>query len=412
MIERLKESRLAYIVLSILLATVFWLYVRGVTDPVQTTTLRHVKVEVTGTNVLTKQGLTVVEMSSDHVDLKVEAPASVLENLNRYRKDISVMVDVSKCVEGENKLTYQPQFPNAFFNTEKIIIQDRNPEALTIMVEKLYTKSFPVEFKLVGKVEDGYQAGTPAVHPEMVQVSGSVEHVGQIDKVVAILENEKLTERFAGDLPLTLLDAKGEPLENLEVTMDTDSAYVVLPVNVVKKLPLKVNIIPGGGATEKDITCKIEPKTITVAGEEAAIKDLTELSLGSVDLSKVIGTSTLSFPVSLDPSLENVSGVSNVTVTITVNGLAIRTFDVDNIVVSTNSKEYKVSSTTQVRTIQVRGKKEDLAAIDASQIQIVADIPEITSVGTYPVPVKVLLNASGDVGVVGEYGIVVNVRKR
>lgn len=411
MIERLKESRLAYIVLSVLLATVFWLYVRGVTDPVQATTLRHVRVEVTGTNVLTKQGLTVAELSADHVDLKIEAPASVLENLNRYRQEISVVVDVSKCLEGENKLTYQPNFPNTFFNTEKVIVQDRSPETLTITVEKLYTKSFPIEFKLVGKVADGYQTGTPAVHPEMVQVSGSVEQVGQVDKVVAVLENENLTERFAGDLPLTLLDAKGESLKGLDVHMDTDSAYVVLPVNIVKDIPLTVNIIPGGGATEKDITCKIEPSTITVAGEEAAIKDLPELSLGSVDLSKVIGTSTLTFPVTLDPSLENVSGVSTVTVTVTVNGLATRTFDVDNIVVSTDSKEYKVSSTTQVRTIQVRGKKEDLAAIDASQIQIVADMSEITSVGTYPVPVKVLLNASGDVGVIGEYGIVVNVRK-
>lgn len=411
MIERLKESRLAYIVLSVLLATVFWLYVRGVTDPIQATTLRHVRVEVTGTNVLTKQGLTVAELSADHVDLKIEAPASVLENLNRYRQEISVVVDVSKCLEGENKLTYQPNFPNTFFNTEKVIVQDRSPETLTITVEKLYTKSFPIEFKLVGKVADGYQTGTPAVHPEMVQVSGSVEQVGQVDKVVAILENENLTERFAGDLPLTLLDAKGEPLKGLDVHMDTDSAYVVLPVNIVKDIPLTVNIIPGGGATEEDITCKIEPSTITVAGEEAAIKDLPELSLGSVDLSKVIGTSTLTFPVTLDPSLENVSGVSAVTVTVTVNGLATRTFDVDNIVVSTDSKEYKVSSTTQVRTIQVRGKKEDLAAIDASQIQIVADMSEITSVGTYPVPVKVFLNASGDVGVIGEYGIVVNVRK-
>ncbi len=412
MIGRLKESRLAYIILSILLATVFWLYVRGVTDPVQATTLRRLNVEVIGTNVLTKQGLTVAGLSAEHVDLKVEAPASVLENLNRYRKEISVVVDVSKCMEGENTLTYQPKFPSVFFNTDKVIIQDRSPETLTVTVEKLYTKSFPVEFKLVGKVADGYQTGTPVVHPETVQVSGSVDGVGQVDKVVAVLENENLTERFAGDLPLTLLDAKGEPLKGLDVSMDTNSAYVILPVNVVKDIPLTVNIIPGGGATEDDITCKIEPNTITVAGEDTAIKDLTELSLGSVDLSKVVGTSTMTFPVTLDPSLENVSGVSAVTVTITVNGLATRTFDVDNIVVSSDSKDYKVSSTTQVRTIQVRGKREDLAAIDASQIQIVADLSEITSVGTYPVPVKVLLNASGNVGVIGEYGIVVNVRRR
>ena len=44
------------------------------------------------------------------------------------------------------------------------------------------------------------------------------------------------------------------------------------------------------------------------------------------------------------------------------------------------------------------------------QIRIVADLSDIASVGTYPVPVKVYVDAEG-VGVVGEYSIVVNVSK-
>lgn len=410
MIERLKESRLTYIILSVLLATIFWLYVRNEKDPDQSATLRNIQVEVTGTNVLTKQGLAVAKLSVDNVDLKVEAPASVLENLNRYRKETSVVIDVSKCVEGENHLTYQPKFPNTF-NKEKVIVQGRFPETIVVTVEKLYTKTFPIEFRMVGTVADGYQAGIPAIHPQTVEISGAVEYVGQVDKVVAILENDNLAERFAGDLPLTLLDAEGEPLKDLEVSMDSDSAYVVLPVNVVKEIPLTVNFAPGGGATLDDVKFSIEPKTITVAGEESAIKDLNELSLGSVDLAQVIDNGVMTFPISLDPSLENVSGVSAAVVDVKIEGLSTRTFDVSNIVVSNYPKGYKVTTTTQVRTVQVRGKKEDLAAIDASQIQIVADMSEITSVGTYPVPAKVLLNAGGSVGVIGEYGIVVNVRK-
>lgn len=410
MIERLRESHWFYVVLSIMLAFIFWLYVRTDVDPVQSTTLRHVQVEITGNSVLTKQGLTVASLSQDHVDLKVEAPASILDNLTRYRDDISVMIDVSKCVEGNNILAFEPKFPSTF-NTEKVIVQDRSPESISVTVDKLYTKTFPIEFVLVGKVADGYQAGTPAVHPEKVEISGSVEQVSQVAKVVTVLENDNLSERFTGDLPLMLLDAEGKELTDLEVTLDAASAYVVLPVVVVKEIPLTVNIVPGGGATMDDIKYKIEPNVITVAGEDAEIHDLDELSLGSVDLSKVMGNETLTIPISLDPSLENVSGISNALVTITVSGLATRTFDVDNILISNVPNGYTVTSTTQVRTIQVRGKEADLAAIDASQIQIVADMSEITSVGTYPVPVKVLLNASGSVGVIGEYGIVVNIRR-
>lgn len=410
MIERLRESRWVYVVLSVVLAVVFWLYVRTVLDPVQSDTIHNVKVEISGSSVLTNQGLTVAKLSTQTVSLKVEAPASVLDNLNRNHDALSVVVDVSKCTEGDNLVTYEPKFPKTF-NTEKVMMQDHSPEAITVTVEKLYSKSFPVEFQLVGKVADGYQAGTPAIHPETVQISGSVDQVGKVAKVVTILENDNMTERFAGDLPLVLLDAAGNPLENLEVTMDADSAYVVLPIVVVKEIPLTVNIIPGGGATEDNIKYKIEPKTLTVAGEEAEIRDLEELSLGSIDLSKLVGNDTLTFPINLDPSLENVSGISNATVTVTIEGLATRTFDVSNILISNVPKGYTVNATTQIRTIQVRGPEEELDAIDASQIQIVADMSKITTVGTYPVPVKVLLNATGSVGVIGEYGIVVNVRR-
>ena len=230
-------------------------------------------------------------------------------------------------------------------------------------------------------------------------------------KVVAILEDEQLDERFAGDLPLTLLDASGQVLEDLEVTLDTSSAYVVLPVVGVKEIPLTANFQTGGGATEDDIKYEIEPKTITVSGAEEDLRDLTEISLGSVDLAKVIGTNTIIRSIDLDPSLENVSGITQATIKVTVSGLSTRTFDVDNIILSNVPEGYTVTSATQVRTVVVRGKEKDLAEVDASQLRIVADMSEITTVGTYSIPVKVYLDASSSVGVIGEYSIVVNISR-
>ena len=286
MMERLKESKWVYVLISVVLALTFWLYVRTVQDPQDSSWIYNVPVQVTGSTVLTRQGLTVAELSAETVNLRVEGPTSTLDDLLKYRKEIYVSVDVSKCAEGENQLAYVPVYP-ANVNKEKLITTERNPDAIAVTVEKLYTKTFEVEFQLKGKVAKGYQAGTPAVNPETVVVSGAVEQVSRVAKVAAILENENLNERFAGDLPLTLLDASGEVLEDLEVTLDTESVYVVLPVVVVKEIPLTVNFLAGGGATEDDIRYKIEPKTITVSGAEEDLRDLTELSLGSVDLAQV-----------------------------------------------------------------------------------------------------------------------------
>ena len=107
--EHLLDSKWRSICLSVFLAVVFWLYVRAEVDPTQPGILRQVPVELTGEGILTSQGLTVADISADTVELRLEAPTSVLENLTR--SNVSVVVDVSKCVSGENVLTFTPKVP-------------------------------------------------------------------------------------------------------------------------------------------------------------------------------------------------------------------------------------------------------------------------------------------------------------
>ena len=84
MMEQLRNSRWVYILLSLVLAIVFWMYVRIEVDPEDSTTIHNVPVELTGTNVLTGQGLTVTGISAETVDLRVSATVSVINNLIRY----------------------------------------------------------------------------------------------------------------------------------------------------------------------------------------------------------------------------------------------------------------------------------------------------------------------------------------
>ena len=411
MLGKLRESRWVFILLSIILAVVFWAYVRGVVDPDDSTTLRNVRLEVTGTSVLTGQGLTVSGLSQETVDLHVEAPSSVINNLVRYREDIYVPLDVSRCTEGENRVTVgQPVWPTNF-NTDEVVLQGKEPGVITVEVDRLYTNTFEVEFQLDGQVADGYQMGTPAIEPERVTVSGPVEQVNRIAHVVAVLESEELSEQFSGDLPLTLWDAEGNELTDLEITLNTETAYVVVPVVVVKEVPLTVEVKAGGGATPQDAVVTIDPLTVTVSGQEEDIQELTEISLGEINLATVVGTNTFQLPITLDASLENVSGEMSATVTVSVQGLSTTALDVDNITMSPAPDGYTATLDTHVKVVVIRGKEEDLAAINASQIRIVADLSNVTTTGMLSVPARVYLDASSAVGVIGEYTVVVNVER-
>ena len=105
------------------------------------------------------------------------------------------------------------------------------------------------------------------------------------------------------------------------------------------------------------------------------------------------------------------SGISTATVTITISGLATRSFDVENIEPVNTPSGYDVTVVNKMRTVVVRGKDDALNEIDASQIRIVADMSQITTVGTYHVPAKVYLDANSQVGVIGDYNLVVNVSR-
>ena len=384
--KRLRQSKGLYVLLSVFFAVMLWLYVREVEDPTGRAPIYNVPVEIVGLNVLNNQGLTVSDISADTVTIWLEAPASVQDSLNA--KNVTAVVDVSRCVEGVNELEYEPSLPNNV-NTAGVVTADKDPATIIVTVEKLESRTFTVEFQLQGSVAEGYQAGTAAISPETVTVSGPIEQVNRIARVVAILEATDLSQQYAGNLPLTLLDSSGEELTDLEVTLSAEYAYVVLPVVVVKEVDLTVEVIPGGGATEENATVKIEPETITVAGSQEALEALTEISLGSVDLSQVVGSRTYTLPIDLSASLENVSGITSATVTVTVEGLSTREFVVDNIRYVNEPEGCQVTIVTQERTVQVRGREEDLDLISASQLRIVADLSEYTSPGTYSVPVRV-----------------------
>ena len=408
--EMLKDRKWAYVLLSVFLAVILWLYVRAEKDPVSDARIRNIPVQITGSSVLSSKGLTVAGLSSDRVSTTLQAPASVLSDISR--RNITATIDVSRIDEaGEHTLSYNIVLPTNV-NTDGVVIQEKEPETITVTVEKLYTSTLPIEFRFEGSVAKGYQAGTPTIDPVNVTISGAVEQVNRVARAVVVLEAKDLKEQYTGDLPIRLLDANGDELKDLEMELSSETAYIVYPIVVVKEIPLTVNVIAGGGATQENISEPlIVPSKITVAGTQEDIDHLTEISLGSIDLSKVVGTSNFTFTIDLDPSLENVTGITEAKVTVTVSGLETRAFEVGNIKLQNIPRGYSAKADTEAKTVYVRGTADELAMIDSSQLRIVADLKEVTGSGTYTIPVRVYLDAGTEVGVIGDYSIVVSVTR-
>lgn len=409
--ERIKESKWLYILLSILVATAFWMSVRAGEDPEMENRVRGIPVTVTGDRVLENQGLMIDAISHETVSLTWKGSWRDIGLLDK--STVSVAVNVSHVTEpGTYELDYSINYP-ATVASSAISLHSSSPERIKVTVSKIYSETFEIQPLLKGSVASGYQAGEFIVEPETVLISGTQEKVDRIDRVQVVLEQKELKETFSGDLPIRLLDTNGEELNHSGLRFTVERAFVVLPVVVIKEIPLSVNFVEGGGATAQNIKYEITPKTITVSGPEEDLMHLTQLSLGSIDLAQVMDTVTEEFPIYLPAELQNVSGLTSASVKVSISGLTTRAYEVSNIELANVPKGYAATLTTQVRTIVLRGSKKELDKVNSNQIRIVADLSDLsTATGSYNVPVKVYLYSDGDVGVIGQNNVVVNLSKK
>lgn len=399
-------------VLSVVLAIVLWVYVVGVLNPDSSGPVRNLPVEFVGTDALESRGLMIVSGGEQTITLHVSGKRDALQSLSA--ETVSITVDVSSITQpGQYESEYLVSWLPSAVSVNSLAITDRYPQRVSYTVVRQAVRTIPVRGTVTSRVMEGYQAGEFSFTPATLEVRGEESLVNQIDYALVTLDLEDRTETYSGDLPYTFISFTGDQLDGKGIEADAALVRTTLPIFQLKEVELKVNLIHGGGTTDQNVTCEIEPKTIMVSGAPADLEPLKEISLGDIDLSKVLGSDTLTFPISLTPELTNVSGVTEAAVKVSVRGLATATLEVDNIEFINVPAGYTPQKVTQTRQIQIRGEAEAVASVTQSQLRIVADLNNaVAATGTQTIPVKVYLDGRSDVGVVGDYNIVVSITRQ
>ena len=410
--KKLTDSRWFYILVSILMAFVLWVYVGKEANPIATGTIRNVQVVFSGLDVLEERGLMISDGASQTVSLNIQARREVFKRLSQG--DVTVTVDVSGITEpGEQSIPITTRiisYPRSITSTDAIDLRYTSPAAVDFTVSRWETKEVDVLAVFEGSVAEGYQRGEITVTPQRISVSGPEELVEQVDHAQVTTAQEGLTETYSEQCSYSLVDLDGGVVSSSNLKTDPESVLVTLPVEVLKEVPLTVNLIDGGGATAENAKVTIEPAdTIMVSGSQSDLEGLKEISLGDIDLSDVYSTNTFTKEIALSPELTNVSGIAEVTVTVSIQGLTTRTMKVSNIELINAPEGYTPEAITKSCSVLIRGPEEEVNQITESQLRIVADLSTTDpSTGSRTVPVKVYLDGSSKVGVVGDYSISVS----
>ena len=416
--EKIKESKWTYVILSVLVAVILWLYVGADLDVETTVDLHNIPVVFEGEEDLADRGLMITQGANQTVDLKLRVKRNAA--FFKFNSDtVSVVVDVSKIEEPSEYTTAYRLVTSGTVSSSSItdMTEERN---ITFTVSRRTERNVEVQGRLASGVEvaEGYQVGEFSIVPGTITVSGEASTVNQVDHaLVTVTSEEPLSESYSGDLPIQLVDVDGNVLDMaaLHLETDVDTVQVTLPVVQTKEVKLKVDLKAGGGATAENAEVTIEPETITVAGSADALNGVNEITLPKViDLSQIYTQEEYTIPVQLDSELTNVSGVTQATVTIKISGLTTRTLEVETgSIEQINVPEgYTADVVTQTFQVQIRGEDADaVEAVIPSQLRVVADLSGVTATGSQTVPAQVYLDGSSDMGVVGSYRVSVSVQR-
>lgn len=407
--NKLMDSKLFHIILSLLIASGLWLYVVSYVNTSADDTVHNVPVVVIGEDVLESRGLMITGKSAATMDIRVEGNRRSLVRLTQ--ENVTVSVDVSGIAgEGEYDLRCNVSLPNTI-TTGTVNISGRENYRVKVKVEEQAYRTVELRGEFSGSLADGYQAENFILSPTSMEIAGPASKVNAVSYAVVTLTATDLSETYSGVLPFEFVLTDGTRMKSEELECAASTVYVVYPVVKVQEVALKVAFTPGGGATEENVTyCEITPPTIQVSGSEKDVAGVKELILGTIDLSKVGTTGTFTFPIVLASELTNESGVTEAVVNLKISGLSTKVLETDNIdYINPPDDGTQVEVVTQSLKVTLRGTKEELDAIQPYQVRAVADLSEVNgSTGQFRVPVKLTLDAAGGVGVLGsDYTITV-----
>lgn len=415
--KKILDSKALYVVLSIAIAVVMWFYVTSMDGNQASKPIRNITITFSGEEQLESNGL-MIAGDAPTANITVKAKPAVLAQLTD--KTVELVVDVATVERaGDYTLAYTVKLPSNVSSSQVQIINEGTGN-VSFTVAEYRQREIELRGKFEGTTAEGYLAGDQedfVFSPNKITISGQAELVNQVSYAEVVVTGDNLSDTVRGDFPYRFIGASGDVIDNLDVECSVATVHTTFPILATADIPLKVDLVEGGGVSLDQVTCTLSQESLTVAGSKTAVEAIQSegsIVLGTIDLGTVHDGDVITFDIALTDELTNISGVTQVTATIDLDdSLKSKTVEVTNIDCISPPDGWAAKALTQMVEVEVRGSQELLDAVTADKIRVVADLKDINqAAGQYTVTANVYLDSVGtrdQIDVVGrDYKIVVS----
>ena len=403
----MTRNKLGALALSFAIALSLWMYVRTYVKPDYEQTFYNVPVALEGGPKLAERQLMLLSEEEYEVNIKVHGNRQDVSKINPG--NIQLVANLADIYEpGEHNLTYTIIYPGDVPTGS--VSAERNPDRVRVVVARKKTKEIPVKVVYEGDVPADYIKDTAAMELDYtyVEITGPEEVVDKIDHAAVTVQCSGRTESIYESYRYALRDSDDKPVDAEYITTSVSEVKVYLPISMVKKIPLTLTLVDGGGATAETTKLVIEPAEISISGSEAALNALPELNLGTIELDQLTQDTTREFEINLPEGVQNVSNLSTAKVTISFPKLATREFTITEFTPLNLPAGMAWEPLTKQLTITVRGLKSEVQRLNAADILVQVDLTGVENTAAVEPTIRFPENLSS-LGEVGSYSISVQI---
>lgn len=356
--------------IAIVVALILWVYVVNVVNPLSSTTISAVPVQLLNQEVLAASNLAIAGTDDYTVDVVLEGARSDIITIDS--KEITATADLFGFSKGQNYLVVNVSVP------EKITVVEIKSARIQVFIDELVSLPKPVSL-LIEDVEKEYEIGGIALNPESVNVSGAKSIVDKVQSVqVKISENQMDESPSTIQLSAEAIDSDGSPVIGVRLS----NVYIELTGSLYEKksVPLEVPVegIPAQGM---ELISKDIPPTITIKGSREALNAIDAIVAQPLSIQGIAEDTSLSVIPVLPDGIEAAEESVSLTASFILGSVAEASFEYgpSDVWIFNIPPGYTVEVLSKNIMVTARGEEAVVNALQDTDLQPAVDARFLTA---------------------------------
>lgn len=374
-LKKMLTNNWALKVLALLFAVIVWIAVVNVNDPTIIDTITNVPIKIVNEEVITGNNQVYAVESRKYVNVTVSGRRSLVRNLTAS----SFYAEASL---NEMSMTNSVPVVISFRNKSlegRVTISNQSVSQISVHVEDLVKKKYPVEANIIGTLPGNYELGDVAVTKSEISISAPESVHESIGKLTVDVDIDGETEDFSQKYRINVLDKNGKKISDDDMTLSSKNTKVSVQILKLITVPIVVETegYPAEGYELLSVTT--DPENVTLAGPASIINGIKEIKITgeAADITGI--TSNVEKNINLIDYLVSgvtIRGEADVKLSVLVEGDISRTFTfgLDDITINNIPSGLDAEILSDNVTISLSGKERYFEGIDVDSLDASIDL--------------------------------------